>query len=38
MTITGIGNYGVFNSNYAKKTNIEETAAPTSFADIVQNK
>ena len=38
MNVIGIGNYGLFNSNYAKKTSTEEVQASTSFADIVQNK
>ena len=36
MNVIGIGNYGLFNSNYAKKTSTEEVQASTSFADIVQ--
>ena len=38
MNVIGIGSYGVFDSNYARKTNIEEVQASTSFADVVQNK
>ena len=38
MNVIGIGNYGLFNSNYAKITSTEEVQASTSFADIVQNK
>ena len=38
MNVIGIGNYCVLNSNYAKKTNIEEVQASASFADVVQNK
>ena len=38
MNVIGIGNYGLFNSNYAKKTSTEEVQASTSFADIVKNK
>ena len=33
MNVIGIGNYGLFNSNYAKKTSTEEVLASTSFAD-----
>ena len=38
MNVIGIGNYGLINSNYAKKTSTDEVQVSTSFADIVQNK
>lgn len=38
MNVIGIGNHGLINSNYAKKTSTEEVQVSTSFADIVQNK
>ena len=38
MNVIGIGNYGLINNNYAKKTSTDEVQVSTSFADIVQNK